>query len=519
MSMMGKMRTGINSGGMQVVLVLIIVTFVFWGVGGDNDTNSIVARVNGKRITDTRLNAEMRFVRGTQGDTQTQDEFDQRRVMVLSNLMNREMMLQEAAAQGIAVSLNEINQLTQEFPCPLTVSPVAALLGPNTASQSCEPWFNNEAGEFSQSLFENVIVRFGLDKARWDQRMNDELMRSKLIDLVARTVQVTDQQVDDRFVEENTSLSLEWVYLNPADLSSTMAVSTEELEARVASPGVQAAYEAEIVDRYTYEGQGEISIITMRAGIDNESGVTDEEIEAALNQVRDTLTGLSGEELKTAFASAATQHSDDLSAGEGGSRGIRTEAQMGPEIYEAAVEAGVGTVTPVVRTNTDFRFALVETLDEAHITPFEDVSATIARELIQNERIGTHTSELAEALLAQWSENGELDMELLAASDLELSEISSTNLATLSLGQIDPATEILIAARFAEAGEVLNRVFTVSGASIIVRVVSIEQPDSDLFEAQRELIRMRILNEEVNSTIINWQDDLQSRTEMVSHIN
>jgi hypothetical protein len=344
-------------------------------------------------------------------------------------------------------------------------------------------------------------------------------MRSKLIDLVARTVQVTDQQVDDRFVEENTSLSLEWVYLNPADLSSTMAVSTEELEARVASPDVQAAYEAEIVDRYTYEGQGEISIITMRAGIDNESGVTDEEIEAALNQVRDTLTGLSGEELKTAFASAATQHSDDLSAGEGGSRGIRTEAQMGPEIYEAAVEAGVGTVTPVVRTNTDFRFALVETLDEAHITPFEDVSATIARELIQNERVGTHTSELAEALLAQWSENGELDLELLAASDLELSEISSTNLATPTLGQIDPATEILIAARFADAGEVLNRVFNVSGASIIVRVVSIEQPDSDLFEAQRELIRMRILNEEVNSTIINWQADLQSRTEMVSHIN
>jgi hypothetical protein len=273
------------------------------------------------------------------------------------------------------------------------------------------------------------------------------------------------------------------------------------------------------MDRYTYEGQGEISIITMSAGVDNEAGLSDEEIEAALNQVRDSLTALSGEELSVAFAAAATLNSDDLSASEGGSRGIRTETQMGPEIYEAAVEVGAGAITPVVRTNTDFRFALIETLDEAHVTPFEDVSTTIARELIQNEQVGAHTTELADALLAQWRDNGELDLELLAANDLELSEISDTNLATPSLGSIEPATEILLAARFADTGEVLDRVFNVGGASIIARVVSIEMPDSDLFETQKELIRMRILNEEVNSAIVNWQADLQGRTDMVSYIN
>jgi len=519
MSMMGKMRTGINSGGMQVVLVLIIVTFVFWGIGGDNDTNSIVARVNGKRITDTRLNAELRFVRGTQGDTQTQDEFDQRRVMVLSDLMNREMMIQEATAQGITVSANEINQLTQEFPCPLILSPVAALLGPNVSSDGCTPWFTDEAGEFSQDIFENVIGRFGLDKPRWDKRMKDEILRSKLIDLVARTVQVTEQQVDDRFLEENTTLALEWVQLDPAELASTMAVATEELEARIAAPDVLAEYEAQLEERHTYPGQAQISIITMNAGVDNEAGLTDEEVEASLNQVRDTLTQLSGEELSTAFAAAAIEHSDDISAGEGGSRGIRTERQMGPEIYEAAVAVGAGALTPVVRTNTDFRFALIETLDEAHVTPFEDVSQRIARELIQNEQVGAHTSELASALLEQWGANGELDLELLAASDLELSEISDINLATPALGELSPATEILASARFAESGEVLDRVFMVNGSSVIVRVASIEEPESDLFEAQKELIHMRILNEELNSTIINWQADLQARTQMISHIN
>ena len=317
MSMMGKMRTGINSGGMQVVLVLIIVTFVFWGIGGDSETNSIVARVNGQRITDTRLNAEMRFVRGTQGDTQTQDEFDQRRVMVLSDLMNREMMLQEAEAQGIAVSANEINQLTQEFPCPLIISPVAALLGPNVSNDSCTPWFTDEEGEFSQSIFENIIVRFGLDKARWDKRMNDELMRSKLIDLVARTVQVTDQQVDDRFVEENTSISLEWVRLNPADLAASMAVSTEELEARVSSPDVRAEYDAQIMERYTYEGQGEISIITMSAGVDNEAGLTDEEIEAEKQEYLEKKKQEAEEAAKAAEEAAEKKEGDEGEKKEG----------------------------------------------------------------------------------------------------------------------------------------------------------------------------------------------------------
>ena len=67
MSMMKNMRNGINSAGMQFVLVAIIITFVFWGVGGTGNNNSTMATINGHRITDTKLNVEARFIKSLYG--------------------------------------------------------------------------------------------------------------------------------------------------------------------------------------------------------------------------------------------------------------------------------------------------------------------------------------------------------------------------------------------------------------------------------------------------------------------
>ena len=74
MSMMKNMRNGINSAGMQFVLIAIIVTFIFWGVGGSGDNNTSVATVNGKRITDTKLNVETRLARSYNAGTLSQDD-------------------------------------------------------------------------------------------------------------------------------------------------------------------------------------------------------------------------------------------------------------------------------------------------------------------------------------------------------------------------------------------------------------------------------------------------------------
>ena len=518
MSLMGNMRTGINSGGMQTILVLIVITFIFWGVGGDGDSNYVVAKVNGERITDTKLHAELRFVRATQGDTQSQDEFDQRQVLVLSQLMRKTLLLQEAKAQGITVSAREVNELTQQFPCPLVVSPVESLLGPNKPTQPCTPWFADDEGNYSQRLFESNIGRFGLDAKRWNARMADELMVNKLLELVGRTVQVTDNQVAERFRLENTSLDLEWIALTEEALLSTIPVASAEMESRLGEGAeeLQAAYDAQLESRFTHSGEGNISIISMRI---TPGGEPEEALRAKLEEIRESLAGLEGEELVEAFAAAALVNSDDLSAGLGGDLGVRSEETITPEIWAAANEAGAGALTAVVRTSNDLRLGLVNSITEGYVTSFEQAREGIARELIQGETVVTYVADLANTLHEQWKSEEGLDMEALSALGLEVSSQFGVALSAPTLEGLDAGAELIVAAAGAENGAVIDEVITIDGGRLIGRLVTKVEADDTAFEQQRERLRMRIFNEEVNAAVYNWQANLQANASMESFLN
>ncbi|MCB9745239.1 MAG: SurA N-terminal domain-containing protein [Alphaproteobacteria bacterium] len=62
------MRAGTDSFFIQAVFVVIIVSFIFWGVGGDGPASQTVAQVNGQRITDTEFQRILlRYVRAQPG--------------------------------------------------------------------------------------------------------------------------------------------------------------------------------------------------------------------------------------------------------------------------------------------------------------------------------------------------------------------------------------------------------------------------------------------------------------------
>ena len=65
MPVMENIRQGANSPVMKLLFGAIVIVFVFWGIGGQRQTQT-VATVNGTRITDTPLQKELRArTRGT----------------------------------------------------------------------------------------------------------------------------------------------------------------------------------------------------------------------------------------------------------------------------------------------------------------------------------------------------------------------------------------------------------------------------------------------------------------------
>ena len=143
MSLMEKIRGGTESGAMKVVLGIIVVVFVFWGIGtGNSPTSQLVATVDGKRITDTRFHKLMKQQARGQDGNLTEEQHQALARDVVMQLITQEVMLQEADSLGIEISDEEVARTILELDA-----------------------FNSESGEFSTELYTRHLKHYGTTRA------------------------------------------------------------------------------------------------------------------------------------------------------------------------------------------------------------------------------------------------------------------------------------------------------------------------------------------------------------------
>ena len=159
MGLMYNMRTGTETGAMKFVLGAIVLVFVFWGVGpSGGPTSSVLAEVNGERITDTRFQKVMRNVLRRQGRSLSEDEQNSLSSRVLDQLIEAELFYQAADDMGITVSDEEVALGILE-----------------------SPDFQDESGKFSQELYERVLGRSGTKRAEFEEDIRQSLLIDKLV--------------------------------------------------------------------------------------------------------------------------------------------------------------------------------------------------------------------------------------------------------------------------------------------------------------------------------------------------
>ena len=494
MSLMETMRRGTESGAMKVVLAIIVLVFVFWGIGtGGAPTSQLVAEVNGERITDTTYHNEMRSRIRSQGRSISEEEQKVVAHQVLNQLIMRELMRQQAHDLGLEISDEEIARYILQYSV-----------------------FKDEDGKFSPKLYKRHLQRIGTKEGKFEEDLRAQLTQAKLIDLLLRAVDVRASEVQEYWRASKTKLTLEFVRLTALNFYDDVNPDATELLTFITEqqPAITTWYEEHFESRYHKPARAQVRMIFFaKADGGSDEAALVERMESIRQQIA------SGAD----FADMARRYSEDLNAVNGGNMGLMAHNQLDPVLADAVfgindellAEPGL---RPIVTTTQGVHLVQVEAILPEETIPEEDVREEIARTLLQEQQAPVLAGEFAERLRSTWKESGQAPLDMLLEQDLKVTEVGPITLADERVPELRELPELMDKLADVQAGEVLDEVHTTDGAWFIIRVKDRQTPDDTLFELDKDQVAARLKMMRQAEFIQDWQDDLVGRADVKRYL-
>ncbi len=422
-----------------IIIGLIIITFALFGLGSylQDRTRAYAAKVNGVDIEPRELQIAYQNQRANM-EQMLGDAFDPALIneqmlkqQALENLIRKELILQAARADGMAVS----DQL------------LAARIHAISAFQ--------EDGEFNQERYQRLLLQQGQTPAGFEQATRRLLTAEQLMNGVSNTAFVTDAEVDSVYALQQQERSFDYLLvaaepfkagIDPSDdeikayyekhsdrfvTPRRVRLSYVRLDAEVLGKGIEVSdaavkdyYEQKKASLKTQEQRRASHILFQLAADADEATVnkTRAEAEKVLQQVRDGAD----------FGKLAKQYSADPgSSGNDGDLGYFPAGTMVPEFDQTVSAMKVGDVSDLVRTQFGFHIIKLTDIKGSEIPPLEDVRAELVKELKQRQ-IGERYYEQLEQLTDTAYEN---PADLQAAADALGLEIRTTDWISESGGE------------------------------------------------------------------------------------
>ncbi len=465
--MLDAMRKQADSILLKGLFVIIVLVFIFWGVGTvGTDRMEVAAKVNDEIITRRQFDRAYqnlanlyRDVGGPSGGPPA--EF--LRTQAMTQLISNELMLQEAANLGLEVDETELRDS------------IAAM-----------PNFQNN-GRFDKDAYVEILRQNGMKPSDFEDLQREQLLSQKLQTIVARGVQVSPLEVKDRFRHDNERVSLQFVRVPAAAFVAQVEVSDEERKqfydanqesfrepervravvvefspatfAAAVTPSdaeVLAAYEGNLAQ---YQKPEEVRARHILIKVAPDASEADKakarkRLEAVLVKA----------EAGDNFAALAKAHSEDSSAASGGDLGSFGRGVMTPPFEVAAFALAPGAVSEIIETPFGLHIIKVEEKTAARQEPIEAVRASIV------ESLKTQQARAAALKAVETAHERVLDGEPLekVAADLSLTVQTPPPFgAGEPVGTLGPRPELAKEAFATDAGEVAEIVTDSSGYSIV----------------------------------------------------
>jgi peptidyl-prolyl cis-trans isomerase D len=486
-ALLESIRQQTDSPWAKIVFGAVVLVFVFWGIGASGGpTTTAIAEVNGKRITDTELHRQMRNISRSQGASLNEDDLNRMAADVIQQLIQTEVLLQEAARTGIEVSDEEIVRELKQIEA-----------------------FQTSDGNFSTELYERSLKNIGLTRGRFEDQLRDSLNLQKLETLARDSVSVSDAGLERLYRQVSTELTVSFVRIPDAALLSAVPVEESAVDAAVAADteSLKEAYERDFSRLYHKDPTAELHTILLKSDIE---GISEEELTAKMDEIR--AEAVAGAD----FSDLARRYSEDLSAVNGGTLGAMAKPQIDPAAVES-IFASADSLTDVIKTAQGLQIFQVGALTEEETIAFEDVQRDIARNQLAEQGVSEIAGAYAEELLAAWKTAGTAPADLVDKYGLRVSTSAPTSRGNPSLPGTGGSEGLITALSTAAEAGVLDGVYATDGGRIVAAVETYTEPDMDAYEQQKGMIKMQVLQSEQQIFMEAWRDDLMKSARIVQH--
>jgi len=385
--MLNFIREKIQGWVAWVIVGLLIVPFALWGINEyfGNGGGLVAATVNGTEIDQREFQqafyeqrGRMQEMLGSQYDSRIFDP--QLRQRVINELVERELLLQNADAMGYRVSEENVAATIRSFE------------------------MFQENGVFSPELYRQQLQSQGQSPAGFEQRIKRALLASQLPSGIAETAFVTNAELDALIRLQGQQREVAYL---------TLPLKRYEDEADASEEAISSYYE-EHRDRYMIPEMVSVEYVELSAdALGSDAQPSDDELrefykarsqqfvvpeerkvrhillsipegagEAEVEEVRkkaeDVLKRIHAGE---SFEKLAKEVSEDPgSADMGGDLGFISLGVMEPDFEQVAFSLKVGEVSEPVLTSFGFHIIKVDEIRAGTTKPFESVRDELLKE-------------------------------------------------------------------------------------------------------------------------------------------
>ncbi|MEI8655822.1 MULTISPECIES: peptidylprolyl isomerase [Vibrio] len=389
--MMDRLREGVNSIAVKIILGLIILSFIFAGVGSYlvSGGNNAAAKVGSIEIDrgqfEQAYQNERNRMQSQMGDYFANLLADPAyvasfRKSVLDRMINDVLIEQHANSLGLRISDEQVRKLILDM-----------------------PQFQSE-GKFDQEIYQAALRRAGFNAESFAEYLRRDLLRSQLTSALQGSEFTLQGEIDAQSALIAQTRDIRTVTLSLKDFASNVAVSDED---------VQKFY-SENPERYTRPEQVKVSYIELSAEkLAEQVTISDEQVKEYYQEHLDKYSTAEQREVShilvqgddeakaqaildelnagADFAKLAEEKSEDIGSSEnGGSLGWIEHDTMDPAFEAAAFGlASVGDVSGLVKSDFGYHIIKLDGIKASVAKPLEEVAAEIKSELSSQKAVDT----------------------------------------------------------------------------------------------------------------------------------
>jgi peptidyl-prolyl cis-trans isomerase D len=386
-----------------------------------------------------------------------------------------------------------------------------------------------------QDAYQARLDQAGITIAQFEGQVKDQILFTKLRDLVAGSATVTDAQIRKEFEEKNTKVKLDYAVLDKDEIAKSIHPSDAELKAfyernkatynnsipekrkikyalldsskldtQVTPQDLQAYYDQHR-DEYRVDQQVNVRHILIKTPLAAADGKVDQAgVDAARKKSEDVL-----KQVKAGgdFSALAKKYSEDTGSAEnGGSIGWIGKGRTVPEFEKVAFSLPKGGTSDLVQSSYGFHIIHVDDKQDAHLKTLAEVKDQI-EPILKQQKLARASEGAANSLLSQARTAG-LDK---AAADKGLQVITTDFISRNdSLPGIGNAPQFMDAV-FAQADKAPPDQAQLPQGSAVFQLIAIKPPSTPTFDEIRGRVESEFKNERTATLLSQKTQELSDR--------